>query len=264
MTIDLATQAVQAATKRFETIDCDDERLPLSSELLREPPSDTFCESVWSFQIAPIGVVIWDDLCYFRWGAKRLLAIRRGKQEEKHSGLIDVLWIEGISPDDSLALSMIENNLRTKNELNDYYIICQVLSADRTATINSFKPWGITAGQAKALRKKYDGTPKWALDGALKGDIAPGTLEKIAKVSPTIQQKLEARFIADGELPASAVKEVKQIHQNASYARVQQSSNLFANVPVSKNFLSRKELDECMAQFESERDREIILAKLNS
>jgi len=241
------TNKTGSITKFFETWDCNDNRLPVSKELHREPPSWDFIQSLNEFQISPIGVIKQGKNYHMVWGRKRLLAARIGNETVDdvgvpyHHGQIDVLVITGIDPNDRAKWSALENTMRSDNPISLYEDMMNYFKHDKDATYKSVAvALGTTAGHLKALDKKFAKAPKWALNAALRGEIALSTVAAVAQMKPEIQEECKKDFQTDKKLTAGDVKEKKRFIQEEVYKDLMPALGLDVKQP--RQFFTRDEL----------------------
>jgi hypothetical protein len=226
-------------TKTLESWDCNDLRLPSDKELQGPPPDTQMLDTIAEIQLQPIGMVVVrhgkhdrNADYYFRWGGRRLRAIRQNLANGKGSGMVDVLIIMGIDPDNSTMLTLIENSVRSPNEVSAYTALKRILKdlmksgGDLNQAYKEAAKWsGYSVGEVKAIETRWHKVPVWTVNAVERGDIAPSVAIAVGKLGADHQAECKEDFQANGKLSAKDVHDKKQITQANGYASL--SNTLF-------------------------------------
>lgn len=186
-----------------------DQRLP--KDVLREPPTPGFCESMLEDQINPITLGYNDKEGYFILaGRKRLLAQRINASE--HKGVkIKVIVLEGKTKKDIPLYSYTENHQRSDNELTDYEAISNLLGTRGTTYENVAEYLGTTVASVKAIEKKWASVPKWAIKAVVKGEMSKTAARKIGAKGTDTQKILQKQFKETGSLTVDQVDSTEKV-----------------------------------------------------
>lgn len=214
-------------TKSHEIWDCYDPRLPLDKDLTGTPPDDGMLESIQQIQLQEILVVKKGKEYIFRFGNRRLRAIRMNHALGRPPGVVEVVVVEGVDPEDWNMLTLIENEQRSPNEMSAYEILHDMVqkrmkSGGDLGTVYKevAKLTGYTAGQVKAIDNKWCKVPLWAVNAAGQGKIAPNTAIELGKLSPELQKECKADFQKNKKLTAGDVKAKRQVRQAVQYQNI--------------------------------------------
>ena len=223
---------------------CNDKRLPLNKDIKGPPPTENMLETLQEIQLHEVGVVQKGKQFFFRWGTRRLKAIRQLFEEGKHNGDIRILLLTGIDPEDSKRLSLIENDQRSPNEVNTWQIIREMLYAKpvdgNAPTYKSISDYtGITIGEIKALERKWGTVPVWSINAVARGDIAPSTAIAVGKLSRELQKECKTQLETTKKLSAVTVKAKREFVRTEAYGAMIPGLNL----PVVRDYYTRQEVE---------------------
>lgn len=228
--------------KELKSVHCDDKMFPPSTEILREPPTKSFLESIAFQQLQPIGVSKKGRAYTLRFGRKRLLAIRQLFAEGRHDGMIDVYIFKGGTEEDYIAFSGQENTMRTDNPFSLYADMKSILLSDKKATYKTIAViLGTTANVLKALDKKLSGVPDWAVDGAVEGKIKFAALDQISKLGKSDLKEAKTIFKKNDKLTGPDVKKLRNATRDACVADL--SGQLFTEEKSPRKYFTRDELE---------------------
>jgi len=243
-------------TKVLEYWDCQDTQFPSNKELMSTPPTESMLLSLQEIQLQPVGVIKKGKDFFFVWGRRRLAAIRQLQAEEKHSGQVEVLVMSGIDPSEVGRLALIENSVRSNNDVNTYSILHDMMRTQMKAGgdlsqvyKDTAKTTGLTVGEIKAIEKKWCKVPVWSVNAVLRGEIAPSTAKAIGKLSDTLQKECKEELKVNKALSTSAVESKRRFVQTQVYSKMQ--TNLGLNIPAARDFFSRKEVEEIASRLNS-------------
>jgi ParB-like chromosome segregation protein Spo0J len=238
-------------TKVLEFWDCQDKRFPSDKELQSTPPTESMLLSLQEIQLQPVGVIKKGKDFYFVWGRRRLAAIRQLQAEEKHGGVVEVLVMQGIDPSEVGRLALLENSVRSSNEVNTYSILYEMIKAQLKSGgdlgqiyKDTAKETGMTIGEIKAIEKKWHKVPTWSVNAVLRGEIAPSTAKAIGKLSDTLQKECKEELKTNGALSTATVEAKRRFVQTQVYSSMQASLGM--NIPATRDFFSRKEVEEIL------------------
>jgi hypothetical protein len=243
-------------TKTLEIWDCQDKRFPLNKDLQSTPPTESMLLSLQEIQLQPVGVIKKGKDFFFVWGRRRLAAIRQLQAEEKHSGQIEVVVLSGIDPSEVGRLALIENSVRSNNEVNTYSILHDMIR-DQMKTggdlsqiyKDTAKATGLTIGEIKAIEKKWCKVPTWSVNAVLRGEIAPSTAKAIGRLSETQQKECKEDLRVNKSLSTSTVEAKRRFVQTAVYSEMQSALGL--NIPATRDFYTREELQHIRDLFKN-------------
>lgn len=206
--------------KEIEVWSVDDPRLPKNEYIIREPPKPDFIESVAKVQLQPIGIAHKDDDWSLAFGRKRLLALRKAKEDGLSDGFVDVVIFHGLGPYDSDVFALWENNQRTSNEVSDYVAIKNLLLSGLNYK-EIAKDLGLPVNSIKALDKNWARVPRWAVDACLAGKINTNTAKEVGKVKGKERQNLLQKVLKEeGKLSTNRVRETKRAIQQEIVAKL--------------------------------------------
>lgn len=226
---------------------CNDNRLPLNSEITRIPPDSQFIQSVRENGVIQDPAVGYNDQdgWFLICGRKRLLTVRLLVEEGTSSGDMYFKVFYGVTKEEAHYLSIIENGQRSDNAISDYYAIRAIFEADNTVSYKSIaKTVGKPVTYISNLDEVYGKAPKWALEAAMDDKIADSVLKELAKSPVEYQKKAKEYFNEhkDGKNPLP-----KRILQNMRRLQKQEFAVGFAQVSpaftMKRPLIPRREVE---------------------
>ena len=249
-----------------EIWDCNDPRLPITSDLKRTPPDRQFLDSLIDpGQLQPILMCHNDtDGWFIAFGRRRLLGIRMLLEEGTHDGRILVSYIEATKNNANL-FSLVENAQRAANGVADYMAVKEILHSDRTATYESIaKSICKSKAYVQKIDRQYCKIPSWALEATLAGDMAETTAVLIGSFSKTEQEQCYNMFKKDGHLSHERAQQIRRFIQQEIVASF--APGLGFTEPQKQEFYPRSAIEEIASLLEAKKYPELrkLISKLLS
>jgi len=234
--------------------DCDDERLPLSRDLIRTPPDMAFIQSMIDpGQLEPILVCFDIGSFFLAFGRRRLLAARYIKANNLGAGKILVRVVEA-SQNDVVLFGLIENAQRNANGISDYVAIKTLLKRDKTATYKSIaKAICKTEAYVKTIDRKYAKVPDWTLEATLQGKIAETTAILVGSFRPAEQRRCRDILKEKEKLTHEEAQGIRRFIQKEAVASMMPSLGLTSATPTKQAFFPRGDIDKIAELLEAKK-----------
>jgi ParB-like chromosome segregation protein Spo0J len=183
----------------IEVWKCNDMRLPFNEDMHREMPDPGFIASIANVgQLNPIIMArnaqvdgIQFDLVA---GRARLMAIRALAQQGSGDGDIFVRVIDGLSPDDQAAITLIENAQRSINPVADFMALKSLLLKGATYA-EIAKKIGMSVSYVKKLDQDFATVPDWALEGIQHGAMTANTAKALGNLSDKAKDECHVEML---------------------------------------------------------------------
>jgi len=208
------------------SFDCDNVKyFPVNKDLVGPPPDQKLIDSIGTKgQLQQVGLLLHNKKYYFAWGKRRLKAIRILKEAGKASGEVRVAVVQGISPDQIAVLTLIENSVRSANEIDTYLNLVELLKHYKGGDLSqAYKDIRVLTGHTKneiiAIEKRWCKVPLWVLNAVRDDKITAATAKEIGRVSPD-QQLLCKEQLKTGKLTTAFVQDLHRLTQTQVYATV--------------------------------------------
>lgn len=189
-----------------------DPRLPRDKDILREPPSPGFCESMLEDQINPITVGYNEKEGHFILAGRKRLLAQRINASTYDDIKIKVIVLEGKTKKDIPLYSFTENHQRSDNEMTDYEAISALLKNRGTTYEDVAEQLCTTVASVKAIEKKWSNVPKWAIRAVVKGEMSKTAARKIGAKGTDTQKVLEKTFKESGSLTVDEVDATERVY----------------------------------------------------
>jgi ParB-like chromosome segregation protein Spo0J len=226
--------------------ECNDERLPKTEDIMREPPESSFVMDIVDHgQLQPILMCHNDtDGWFLAFGRRRLLAIRQAFENNLMDGKIYVRVGEGLTRNDGHTFALVENAQRSANPISDYLAIRGLLFSKE---VTSYKQIAdrlhVSVSYVKQADEKYAHVPTWALEGVIAGTVAQGVAIEIGKLSPPKQKEAKAILKEKGKITGGAVRDMRRVILQDTVSQVTNLTGFETKSDGLRQFFNRDELE---------------------
>lgn len=196
------------------------EELPADQELVGDPPTPEFVESVRKFG------VLWPVVLYDKGGHLFVADGRRRVKAAREVGLVTIpaIIVGGANPN---VLAIIGNRQRSRNSISDLRAIKALIA--QGATIDEIRAaTGMKKGEIDAILR-LDKLPDPIKQGMQEGTVSAGVAKSALRLSSQGQKELAERLLATGEIHHSDVADIHSVARNTATSQAfQMRADVFA------------------------------------